>query len=101
MFIVAKGEKNIVSQNSDTIKQYTDVDGPGPPIIINATCVPGTGTRGTSIFLQWAPPEHFNKSIDEYYVFISKDSNLLSKLNVSIPKDSVNLNVCKLYIFKQ
>lgn len=92
MYIVAKGEKNLVSQSSDTIKQFTDVDGPGPPTIINATCVPGTS--GTSIFLQWAPPEHFNKSIDEYNVFISKDSNLLSKFKVLIPKDSVNLNVC-------
>lgn len=94
MFIVAKGENNVVSEQSETINQYTDVDGPGPPIIMNATCVPGTS--GTSIFLQWSPPEHFYKSVDEYIISVSKDPNYVQRYRLSLQKDSLNISVCNL-----
>lgn len=94
MYIVARGKKNIMSETSDTINQYTDVDGPGPPVIMNATCVPGT--NGTSIFLQWAPPEHFYKSVDEYFISYFNDPNNVTKIRVLMPKDSFNSSVCKL-----
>lgn len=98
MYIVAKGEKNkmkITSENSDTINQYTDVDAPGPPVIINATCVPGTG--GTSIFVQWTTPEHYYKSIDEYIISVSKGSNDIKKYTILLPKENHNTSVCDLY----
>jgi len=91
IYLVAKGEKNKVSENSDTINQYTDVDGPGPPTIMNATCIPGTS--GTSIFLQWAPPEHFYKSVDEYFISVAKEHNDIMKFKVLLPKDNFNLSV--------
>jgi len=80
------------------IIQYTDVDGPGPPIIINATCVPGTS--GTSIFLQWSTPQHFYKSVDEYIISVSKEPNYVKKFNILLPKDSINSNVCKLWVLE-
>lgn len=94
VYIVPKGEKNIIGEASDTINQLTDVDGPGPPIIMNATCVPGTS--GTSIFLQWAQPEHFNKSVDEYFISLKKEPDYFKKFKVLLSKDNLNLSVCKL-----
>ncbi|XP_060848489.1 tyrosine-protein phosphatase 99A-like isoform X2 [Rhopalosiphum padi] len=88
--VVAKCGNHIKSESSDTIMQYTDVDGPGPPIIINATCVPGT--NGTSIFLQWTKPQLFYRSVDEYIIYVSYDTDFVKKLNYSLPKDSNNLN---------
>lgn len=70
--------------------QYTDIDGPGPPIIVNATCVPGT--NGTSIFLQWTKPQLFYKSVDEYIIYVSYDTDFVKKFNFSLPKDSNNIN---------
>jgi len=92
--IVAKCEQYIKSESSDTIIQYTDVDGPGPPIITNATCVPGT--NGTSIFLQWTTPRLFYRSVDEYIIYVSDTSDIVKNFNISLPKDSINSNVCKL-----
>ncbi|XP_050529744.1 tyrosine-protein phosphatase 99A-like isoform X3 [Daktulosphaira vitifoliae] len=88
MYIIAVGEKRREGEVSDTISQFTDVDGPGPPIIMNATCVPGTS--GTSIYLQWSQPEHFYKSVDEYFISITKETNENIKIKVSAPKDSLN-----------
>lgn len=96
--VVAKCGNHIKSESSDTIMQYTDIDGPGPPIIINATCVPGT--NGTSIFLQWTKPQLFYKSVDEYIIYVSYDTDFVKKFNFSLPKDSNNINVCKVLIFK-
>lgn len=96
--VVAKCEQFIKSESSDTIIQYTDVDGPGPPIITNATCVPGT--NGTSIFLQWTTPQLFNKSVDEYIIYVSDTSDIVKNFNISLPKDSINSNVCKLWVLK-
>lgn len=94
MYIVARGKKNKMGDRSDAINQYTDVDGPGPPVIMNATCVPGT--NGTSIFLQWAAPEHFYKSVDEYFISYFNDPNNVTKIRVLMPKDILNSSVCKL-----
>lgn len=88
--IVAKCEQYIKSESSDTIIQYTDVDGPGPPIITNATCVPGT--NGTSIFLQWTTPRLFYRSVDEYIIYVSDTSDIVKNFNISLPKDSINSN---------
>ncbi|KAL5237711.1 hypothetical protein ACI65C_005121 [Semiaphis heraclei] len=88
--VVAKCEQFIKSESSDTIIQYTDVDGPGPPIITNATCVPGT--NGTSIFLQWTTPQLFYKSVDEYIIYVSDTSDVVKNFNISLPKDSINSN---------
>lgn len=92
IYIKAKDENNF-SEPSETINQYTDVDGPGPPVIINATCLPGTS--GTSIFLQWAPPENLNRSVDEYIIYVSKDSNNVQKFKFPLQKDSLDFSVCK------
>ncbi|XP_060857050.1 tyrosine-protein phosphatase 99A-like [Metopolophium dirhodum] len=90
LHIVAKCEQYIKSESSDTIIQYTDVDGPGPPIITNATCVPGT--NGTSIFLQWTTPRLFYRSVDEYIIYVYDTSDIVKNFNISLPKDSINSN---------
>lgn len=61
---------------------------------MNASCVPGTS--GTSIFLQWAPPEYFNKSVDEYFISIAKEHKDVVKFKVVLPKDNFTSNVCDL-----
>lgn len=91
IFIFAKDKNNIEGEYSDTIDQYTDVEGPGPPFIINATCVPGT--NGTSIFLQWNAPTYYYKSVDEYNIYI-KGSDSFQKINVSSQNNSYNISVC-------
>ncbi|XP_050425716.1 tyrosine-protein phosphatase 99A-like isoform X2 [Adelges cooleyi] len=90
IYVLAVGEKKREGDVSDTISQYTDVDGPGPPVIMNATCVPGTS--GTSIFLQWTQPEHFYKSVDEYVISILKKASVFITINVPIHKDGQNLS---------
>lgn len=96
--INAYGKGKLTSENSDVITQSTDVDPPGPPVIVNATCVPGTS--GTSIFLQWAPPKNYYKSIDEYVIFVSKGTNEVKNYTISQPKDNFNLSVCELCSIK-
>lgn len=99
MSIVAVGAKNRLGEPSDTISQYTDVDGPSPPVIMNATCIPGTS--GTSIFLQWATPEYFNKSVDQYFISIAEEYKDFQKLNITLPKDNLNSNVCEKLMFEE
>lgn len=90
MYVLAKDNNNEEHEKSDTIKQFTDVEGPGPPFIINATCVPGT--NGTSIFVQWTAPILFYKSVDEYNIYI-RGSDFSKKINVSSQTNIHNMSV--------
>lgn len=97
VYITPRG-KNINGESSEIIKQYTDVDGPGPPIIMNATCIPGSS--GTSIFLQWSQPEQFYKSVDKYTISLKKESDYIMDMELILSNSSSNLSVCKLLLFK-
>lgn len=78
--VFARTENNIKSSSSRKVVQVTEVDGPSPPIIVNATCT--LNTSRPSIFLQWTRPEYFNKSVDEYKLSIFTDDNNLIQSTV-------------------
>lgn len=78
--VVARAEKNLESNSSNVIRQFTEVDGPSPPIIINATCI--LNNNVPSIFLNWTKLEHDHESVDEYKLFVFTDDNILVQSTV-------------------
>lgn len=70
---------------SEHIKANTDVDQPGAPKILNVTCY-DTG----AIYIEWARPEQFQKSVDYYQVFYrSLDEPIFKSFTVKANIDEI------------
>lgn len=66
---VMMGDGDNDNDRSETLKQYTDVSGPGPPRITNVTCL------HNSIFIQWQRPIEFFNTIDLYTIYYKSTNN--------------------------
>ncbi|XP_075218273.1 protein tyrosine phosphatase 99A isoform X2 [Lycorma delicatula] len=70
IWVKAFSDKNLEGAPSDAIMQRTDVSGPGPPRIMNVTCI-----EYNTLFVQWERPSVFYNNIDVYYIlYRSEDS---------------------------
>jgi receptor-type tyrosine-protein phosphatase gamma len=67
----------------------TDIAGPGPPKIVNLTCI-----TEDSLIVQWLRPVKFYKSIDYYYLMFRSEDSFEFNENIynatsEIPKGTV------------
>ncbi|XP_014259978.1 tyrosine-protein phosphatase 99A [Cimex lectularius] len=67
---VVTGDGDSDAEKSDVATQSTDVSGPGPPRITNATCI-----TPNSLYVQWQRPIEFFNKIDAYYVTYRIDNS--------------------------
>lgn len=72
----------------------TDVSGPGPPQIINATC-----TTDHTLSLQWKHPVIFNNSIDFYSIFYRHEDSFDNFKEITV--NTTNDYIEQVYYFNQ
>lgn len=71
--------KNHDGEASEPVIRQTDVSGPGPPHILNATCI-----APYTLAIFWQHPPSFNRTVDKYIIaYREEDSYIYS--NISIP----------------
>lgn len=82
------------SQSSEPIFAQTDVDKPGAPMIVNASCY-ATG----SIFIEWERPDKYDGSIDFYTIYYRSLNGKNENVTVNSDANTVIQNVIMIYIF--
>ncbi|XP_063219446.1 tyrosine-protein phosphatase 99A-like isoform X2 [Bacillus rossius redtenbacheri] len=82
--------RNFVGNNSDEVRQKTDVAGPNAPQIVNITC-----QSHDSLFIQWQRPLEFYNTIDFYYVSY-RNENVWDFEEIVIETSKEHLEVMKL-----
>ncbi|KAG8291224.1 positive regulation of Schwann cell migration [Homalodisca vitripennis] len=60
---VKASSNNHDGESSEPVTKQTDVSGPGPPHILNATCV-----SPSTLAIYWTHPPSFNRTIDTYII---------------------------------
>lgn len=72
---------------SDHVQLVTDVAGPGPPLIVNASCV-----DYSTLVVRWQRPTLFNNTIDYYYI-LYRLQDAYDFEEISIPSSERYLDV--------
>ncbi|CAB3361379.1 Hypothetical predicted protein [Cloeon dipterum] len=73
----------------------TDIAGPGPPKIVNLTCL-----SEDSLLIQWTRPAKFFKNIDYYYLmYRSEDSFEFNENVFNTSASYLKSSVCNIYFF--
>lgn len=57
---------------SESVTKQTDVSGPGPPRILNATC-----EAPFTLAIYWHQPPLFNKTIDSYIIAYREENSFI------------------------
>lgn len=72
---------------SDHVQLETDVAGPGPPLILNASCV-----DYSTLVIRWQRPTLFNKTIDCYYI-LYRQQDMYDFEEVMLPSSALYLHI--------
>lgn len=71
--------KNHDGEASEPVIRQTDVSGPGPPHILNATCI-----APYTLAIFWQHPPSFNRTVDKY-IIAYREGDSYTYSNISIP----------------
>ncbi|KAL1129503.1 hypothetical protein AAG570_012448 [Ranatra chinensis] len=82
---ITKGDGDNVSEPTESLKQSTEVRGPGPPRITNVTCLPYN-----AFYLQWQKPIEYFRPVDLYYIVYRRENSETEEIRVDSSKDDVD-----------